>query len=133
MLDYEPRAADQVPLLMSMQEDELALIKAIESGDTDLGNYCILKKMNKFYSCLRNLFINFYTVYLVMLHLKRKLPLPEFFRIINNKPMACNLFEVYCKQQDLKLLADFYYQDDRCVESANITILESYKQKVCII
>ncbi|PKK73317.1 vacuolar protein sorting-associated protein 16 [Rhizophagus irregularis] len=104
LLDYEPRAADQVPLLMSMQEDELALIKAIESGDTDL-------------------------VYLVMLHLKRKLPLPEFFRIINNKPMACNLFEVYCKQQDLKLLADFYYQDDRCVESANITILESYKQK----
>jgi hypothetical protein len=39
LLDYEPRAADQVPLLMSMQEDELALIKAIESGDTDLGNY----------------------------------------------------------------------------------------------
>ena len=39
LLDYEPRAADQVPLLMSMQEDELALIKAIESGDTDLGNF----------------------------------------------------------------------------------------------
>lgn len=104
LLDYEPRAADQVPLLMSMQEDELALIKAIESGDTDL-------------------------VYLVMLHLKRKLPLGEFFRIINNKPMACNLLEVYCKQQDLKLLTDFYYQDDRRVESANIAILESYNQK----
>ncbi|CAI2176411.1 4285_t:CDS:10 [Funneliformis geosporum] len=104
LLDYEPRAADQVPLLMRVQEDELALIKAIESGDTDL-------------------------VYLVMLHLKRKLPLPEFFRIINNKPMACNLLEVYCKQQDLKLLTDFYYQDDRRVESANITILESYEQK----
>ncbi|CAG8580065.1 14623_t:CDS:10 [Gigaspora margarita] len=101
LLDYEPRAADQVPLLMSMQEDELALIKAIESGDTDL----------------------------VMLHLKRKLPLGEFFRIINNKPMACNLLEVYCKQQDLKLLTDFYYQDDRRVESANIAILESYNQK----
>ncbi|CAG8835842.1 4656_t:CDS:2, partial [Racocetra persica] len=53
LLDYEPRAADQVPLLISMQEDELALIKAIESGDTDL----------------------------VMLHLKRKLPLAEFFSI----------------------------------------------------
>lgn len=37
LLDYEPRAADQVPLLISMQEDETALIKAIESGDTDLG------------------------------------------------------------------------------------------------
>jgi hypothetical protein len=38
LLDYEPRAADQVPLLISMQEDERALVKAIESGDTDLGN-----------------------------------------------------------------------------------------------
>ncbi|CAG8500529.1 11622_t:CDS:10 [Diversispora eburnea] len=85
LLDYEPRAADQVPLLMSMQEDELALIKAIESG--------------------------------------------EFFRIINNKLMACNLLEVYCKEQDLKLLTDFYYQDDKRVEMANITILESYEQK----
>lgn len=37
LLDYEPRAADQVPLLISMHEDEAALIKAIESGDTDLG------------------------------------------------------------------------------------------------
>ena len=37
LLDYEPRAADQVPLLMSMQENELALNKAIESGDSDLG------------------------------------------------------------------------------------------------
>ncbi|CAG8549141.1 13771_t:CDS:2, partial [Cetraspora pellucida] len=87
LLDYEPRAADQVPLLISMQEDELALIKAIESGDTDL-------------------------VYLVMLHFKRKLPLPEFFRIINNKPMACSLLE-----------------DDRRVEIASIAMLESYKKK----
>ena len=68
-----------------------------------------------------------------MLHLKRKLPPPEFIRIISNKPMACNLLEVYCKQQDLKLLKDFYYQDDRRVESANITILESYEQKVSAI
>lgn len=42
LLDYEPRAADQVPLLMSMEEDERALIKAIESGDTDLGNVIII-------------------------------------------------------------------------------------------
>lgn len=46
LLDYEPRAADQVPLLISMEQDELALIKAIESGDTDLGkatpmNLCV--------------------------------------------------------------------------------------------
>nr|CAG8648885.1 189_t:CDS:10 [Entrophospora candida] len=102
LLDYEPRAADQVPLLTSLQEDELALIKAIESGDTDL----------------------------VIFHLKRKLKGGEFFRIINNKPMACNLFEVYCKQQqDYKTLDDFYLQDDRRVEHASIFIIESYEQK----
>ncbi|KAL1915507.1 uncharacterized protein VTP21DRAFT_6631 [Calcarisporiella thermophila] len=103
LLDYEPRAADQVPLLVSMQEDELALIKAIESGDTDL-------------------------VYLVLLHLKRKLPLGEFFRIINNKPLACNLLEVYCRQQDRELLRDFYYQDDRRLDSAYMVLAEGYEQ-----
>ena len=37
LLDYEAKAADQVPLLMRMKKDELALEKAIMSGDTDLG------------------------------------------------------------------------------------------------
>ena len=41
LLDYEPRAADQVPLLMNMQENEIALVKAIESGDSDLGPCCV--------------------------------------------------------------------------------------------
>ncbi|KAG1449678.1 hypothetical protein G6F56_008574 [Rhizopus delemar] len=107
LLDYEPRAADQVPLLLSMQEDETALIKAIESGDTDLGKI----------------------VYLVIFHLKRKLPLGEFFRVINNKTMACNLLEVYCKEQDTELLKDFYYQDDRRVDSANFMLLEGFSDK----
>ncbi|KAI8887949.1 hypothetical protein K501DRAFT_174170 [Backusella circina FSU 941] len=104
LLDYEPRAADQVPLLISMQEDETALIKAIESGNTDL-------------------------VYLVIFHLKRKLQLGEFFRMINNKPVACNLLEVYCKEQDTELLKDFYYQDDRRVDSANIVLAEGFEEK----
>lgn len=37
LLDYEAKAADQVPLLMRMKKDDLALEKAIMSGDTDLG------------------------------------------------------------------------------------------------
>ena len=37
LLDFEPKAAEQVPLLMKMKKDQLALSKAIESGDTDLG------------------------------------------------------------------------------------------------
>jgi hypothetical protein len=33
LLNHEPRAGKQVPLLLNMEEDELALDKAIESGD----------------------------------------------------------------------------------------------------
>ena len=42
LLDFEPKAAEQVPLLMKMKRDKLALSKAIESGDTDLGTLAIL-------------------------------------------------------------------------------------------
>lgn len=37
LLDYEPKSSKQVPLLISMKQDNLALIKAVESGDPDLG------------------------------------------------------------------------------------------------
>lgn len=75
--------------------------------------------------------INLYMciVYLVIFHLKRKLQLGEFFRMINNKPVACNLLEVYCKEQDTELLKDFYYQDDRRVDSANIVLAEGFEEK----
>ena len=104
LLDYEPRAADQVPLLISMQEDERALVKAIESGDTDL-------------------------VYLVITHLKRKHPLSDFFRLINDKPLASSLLEVYSRQQDRELLKDFYYQADRKFDGATIVAREAYEAK----
>lgn len=57
LLNHEPRAGKQVPLLLNMEEDEIALDKAIESGDSDL-------------------------MYFVLLHLKAKLPLASFFRVI---------------------------------------------------
>jgi hypothetical protein len=37
LLDHEPKAADQVPLLLEMKDDKRALQKAVDSGDTDLG------------------------------------------------------------------------------------------------
>lgn len=39
LLNYESKAEDQVPLLIEMKKNQLALEKAIESGDTDLGKY----------------------------------------------------------------------------------------------
>ena len=36
LLEYEMEAGDQVPLLLEMKEDRVALVKAVSSGDTDL-------------------------------------------------------------------------------------------------
>lgn len=102
LLEHEPRAADQVPLLISMQEVEMALSKAIESGDTDL-------------------------VYLVLLHIKRTKSLQDFFRIIRNKPVAVDLLIAYCKQQDRELLKDIYYHSNQTAESAQARVHEAYE------
>lgn len=103
LLNSEPRAGKQVPLLLNMEEDEIALDKAIESGDTDL-------------------------VFYVLLQLKRKLPLASFFRTINNRPLASALVESSARAQDTELLKDLYYQDDRPIEGANLLFEEAMRQ-----
>lgn len=104
LLNHEPRAGRQVPLLLDMEEDELALDKAIESGDTDL-------------------------ILFVLLQLKKKLPLAAFFRVINSRPAATALVESSATmERDNTLLKDLYYQDDRRVDAANVFIRESLQQ-----
>lgn len=103
LLNHEARAGKQVPLLLNMEEDEIALDKAIESGDTDL-------------------------VYFVLLRLKKKLPLAQFFRTINNRPMASALVESSAMTDDRELLKDMYYQDDRPVKGSNLLFAEALQQ-----
>lgn len=66
----------------------------------------------------------FLLVYLVILHIKRKLPPADFFRIISKKKLSTSLFESYARQCDVGLLVDFYYQEDRKADNANILLLE---------
>ncbi|KAI1433969.1 vacuolar protein sorting-associated protein [Xylaria sp. CBS 124048] len=104
LLNHEPRAGRQVPLLLSMEEDDIALDKAIESGDSDL-------------------------VLFVLLKLKKKLPLASFFRTINPRPLATALVESCAMLEgDNALLKDLYYQDDRRVDGAGVFIRESLHQ-----
>ncbi len=103
LLNHEPRAGKQVPLLLNMEEDEIALDKAIESGDSDL-------------------------VFFVLLHLKKKLPLASFFRVINTRPVATSLIESSAQSEDIELLKDLYYQDDRRTDGANVFVREALKQ-----
>ena len=86
-----------------MEEDELALDKAVESGDTDL-------------------------VFFILLRLKKKLPLASFFRTINNRPVAAALVESSAREQDRELLKDMYYQDDRPIDGSNLLLEEAIHQ-----
>lgn len=103
LLNFEPRGGKQVPLLLNMEEDTVALDKAIESGDTDL-------------------------VYFVLFQLKRKLPLAAFFRTINTRPVASALVEASARDGDTELLKDLYYQDDRPIEGSNLIFDEALNQ-----
>jgi hypothetical protein len=100
LLAHEPRAGKQVPLLLSVGEESLALDRAIESGDTDL-------------------------VFYVLLHLRKKLPLSSFFRTINSRPVATAIIEAAAIEQDQEMLKDLYYQDDRRLDGANLLMSEA--------
>ncbi|EMR10340.1 hypothetical protein PNEG_01594 [Pneumocystis murina B123] len=102
LLDYTLKTNNKISLLLNIEENETALNKAVESGDTDLVLY-------------------------VILYLRDKLPLAHFFQIIRDKAVAVSVLEAYAKDNDLELLKDFYYQDDRRSDSANIILLESLK------
>ena len=104
LLNHEPRAGKQVPLLLSMGEDDLALDKAVESGDTDL-------------------------IFFVLLQLKNKLPLASFFRKLSPRPVASALVESSAASNDESLLKDLYYQDDRSVDSANLIFKSALEQE----
>lgn len=42
LLDYEVKASEQVPLYIEIDMHELAIKKAMESGDTDLSKIILL-------------------------------------------------------------------------------------------
>ncbi|CAL1533897.1 unnamed protein product [Lymnaea stagnalis] len=102
LLDYEARASEQVPLLLEIGQDQAALTKAIDSGDTDL-------------------------VYTVLLHLKDKQQNPgDFFMMIRSMPIALSLYIQYCRQQNLKIVEDLYYQEDNSSDEGNCKVTRSY-------
>ncbi|XP_052253971.1 vacuolar protein sorting-associated protein 16 homolog [Dreissena polymorpha] len=104
LLDNEPKAALQVPLLMKMKRENIALNKAIDSGDTDL-------------------------IYFVLLHLKDALPKGEFFMAIRQLPVAYALYIQYCRQQSPALMEQLYDQEENHQEVATCKVMGSFKQE----
>jgi len=76
----------------------------VDSGDTDL-------------------------VYHVLLHLHKRLPLGNFFRVLEDGgerlAPATRLLQVYAREQNREMLRNFYYSDDRRVESATLLLEEA--------
>uniref|UniRef100_A0A023F2B4 Vacuolar protein sorting-associated protein 16 homolog n=1 Tax=Triatoma infestans TaxID=30076 RepID=A0A023F2B4_TRIIF len=104
LIEYEPRANLQVPLLLRLGEDQTALIKAIESGNTDL-------------------------VYAVLLHMKENMPLGKFQMEIRSFPLAQALYLKYCRLHNKDMLKDVYIQEDDHKSQAECYIRESFDPK----
>lgn len=68
-------------------------------------------------------------VYHVLLHLHKRLPLGNFFRLLEDGgerlAPATRLLQVYAREQNRDMLRDFYYSDDRRVESATLLLEEA--------
>ncbi|XP_011699104.1 PREDICTED: vacuolar protein sorting-associated protein 16 homolog [Wasmannia auropunctata] len=104
LIDYEPRAHQQVPLLLTLGEERAALHKAVESGNTDL-------------------------VYTVILHLRENMTLGDFQMSIMHCPLAMALYIKYCQSHNRETLRDIYNQYDDFHSQAVWFITESYQRK----
>uniref|UniRef100_A0A4W4FEL3 Vacuolar protein sorting-associated protein 16 homolog n=1 Tax=Electrophorus electricus TaxID=8005 RepID=A0A4W4FEL3_ELEEL len=78
LLEFEPRSGEQVPLLLKIKRSQLALSKAIESGDTDL-------------------------VYTVVTYLKNEMNRGDFFMTLRNQPVALSLYR-QLTEEEMRLL-----------------------------
>eukprot|EP01060_Flectonema_neradi_P002842 TRINITY_DN1178_c2_g2_i1.p1 TRINITY_DN1178_c2_g2~~TRINITY_DN1178_c2_g2_i1.p1 ORF type:complete len:859 (+),score=151.60 TRINITY_DN1178_c2_g2_i1:70-2646(+) len=89
LLEKEPKASDQVELLLDMGKRDMALEKAVSSGDTDLV-YRVILKMSKRHNA------------------DGKIHEDELFNSIKAHPLARDLFIAYCEYNDTKLLEKYY-------------------------
>ncbi|VVC33414.1 Hypothetical protein CINCED_3A023253 [Cinara cedri] len=102
LLDYETQVNLQIPLLLKYQQDNIALKKAVESGNTDL-------------------------IYMVLLHMQTSMPLGKFQMEIKKSSVAQALFIKYCHQQSGYSLLDMYTQEDDHEQLALYHVTESIK------
>ncbi|XP_067617235.1 vacuolar protein sorting-associated protein 16 homolog [Eurosta solidaginis] len=87
LLELEPRASLQVPLLLKLGKYDRAIKSATQSGDTEL-------------------------VTAVLLEIKKKMMLANFNIIIREYPMALSIYKKMMKEWSPTALYDLYNQED---------------------
>jgi len=118
LLNYEPSATRQVPFLISMKEDQLALQKALESGDTNLAHVALYHLYNPC-SCSAPC-------------AHRKFSKPEFFRVLQEMPAAGSLYATRLRANPdsdkvSEELKTYYYGISQPGEAAVIGLVGAYK------
>ncbi|EDV90801.1 vacuolar protein sorting-associated protein 16 homolog [Drosophila grimshawi] len=124
LLELEPRASLHVPLLLKMGKYDRAVASATQSGDTEL-------------------------VTSVLLDIKKKMMLTNFYMIIREFPLALNmykkimmessrsaLYEIYNTEDDHKSIAEYHFYnaiDSEGVESNLSLIGSSYAKGRCTV
>jgi hypothetical protein len=104
LINFESLFSKQIPLLLKMDELDLALSKALDSQDIDL-------------------------IWKTLLILQKSLSLPNFFKLLNNFRNASTCFE-YFELSNTKLLKDYYFQADRLIDIANIDLYNVFNADV---
>lgn len=108
ILDLEKNAADQVPLLLFMGEEELALRKAINSQDTDL-------------------------IYLVLMHLEKSvMSTQRHHQLVHKFPVAANLLKLYYRNKvtptDRSILHNLLMHSKNYLEAGTAAVQQAYVQ-----
>lgn len=79
-------------------------------------------------------FTNNSAVYQVLLNLHKRLPLGDFFKLIEDGgprvASASKLLQIYAREQNREMLRDFFYSDDRRVDSGLLLLEEASTQEV---
>ncbi|KAL3821342.1 hypothetical protein ACJIZ3_007247 [Penstemon smallii] len=102
LVEHEPHSSKQIPLLLSIGEEDTALIKATECGDTDL-------------------------IYLVLFHIwGKRVPL-DFFGSIQARPLARDLFITYARCYKHEFLKDFFLSTGQIQDVAFLLWKESWE------
>lgn len=92
LLDFEARSGEQVPLLLKMKRSQLALSKAVESGDTDLGECDSPAHHLSIRLMMSHWWFPMFSVYTVVTYLKNEMNRGDFFMTLRNQPVALSLY-----------------------------------------
>lgn len=104
-MDFEHRATEQIPLLLKLEQEPQALVKAVESGDPNL-------------------------IYYVLVAMKENFSSDKFYMTIRNYPSVNALYAKLCRTVQMGSLEQIYEQEDNFSAQALISIRDSYRAQV---